>query len=304
MTIPADPAGLPYTRRVPPDRAALVAAFLAARPTPAGQAPDGPALGAKLEAVIAAGRAAWPTIAVPDDALVAYLAERVTGQELAQARAPELYLACACLRGDPAAVTVFQDQYFTEIDVAARRARADPAVAADARQNLARSMFTGGAPAIATYRGRGDLRGWMRISAMREVLRLVKRARREVLVDVDTFVETLSPVSDPELAFLKEHYRQGFADAVREAIGELSDRERALLQQQLAGLTVDDLAAHYEVHRSTAGRWMMAARTSVLEITRKRLMQRWGASSGEIDSVIRLLSSRLELSLERVLADG
>lgn len=33
-------------------------------------------------------------------------------------------------------------------------------VAAEARQNVARVLFTGPTPAVATYAGRGDLRGW------------------------------------------------------------------------------------------------------------------------------------------------
>src|SRR5262245_24377427 len=76
------------------------------------KASDPSALSAALEAIGAAGRAAWPGVEVASDALAAYLAERAPDQTepLAALRAmqtTDLYLACGCARGDAKAIAHF-----------------------------------------------------------------------------------------------------------------------------------------------------------------------------------------------------
>jgi RNA polymerase sigma-70 factor, ECF subfamily len=282
----------------------LVEAFASALP-PEARAEVTPALGATLDRLVAEGQAAWPAIDLPAPAFVAYLAERVAVAALGEVAADDLYLACACARGDQTAIAALQTAYFGEIDAAGRRAGVDPSLAADARQNLAAVLFTGASPAILDYAGRGNLRGWLRVCAVREILRLAGKSRREVPLDSQSFLEALSPASDPELAFLKDHYRRDFAAAFHEAVAALSDRERALLHRQVVdGWTIDDFAAHHEIHRATAGRWLQAARATVLRETRERLKARWGGTTVEIESILRLLSSRLDLSVERALRGG
>ena len=260
----------------------------------------------RLQKLIAAARTAWPKLEVPTDEFVSFLVDRLPAGSVGEdARAPDLYLACACRRGDPRAIAAFQETYFGEIDAAARRAGAGQAIGGDARQNLARILFTGASPAVGGYAGRGDLRGWIRVIAMREVLRLLARERRELPVASDSLLDALSPGSDPELAFLKEQHRQDFAEAFREAIFALSEHERTMFQRQvLDGWTLDDFAAHHGVHRATASRWLKAARATVLEETRARLKIRWGATTVEVDSAIGLLSSRFDVSVERVIRGG
>jgi RNA polymerase sigma-70 factor (ECF subfamily) len=281
----------------------LVSAALAA--VPPGERDElsaDPALGDLLMAMVAAARAAWPELALPADELVGYVAARLpAGAAAALASGPrvaDLALAFACARGDPAAVAAFQLRYFGEVEAAGARMRCAADVVAEARQNLARMLFTG-EPAITKYSGRGDLRGWIRVTATRELLRLQELTRREVQVTSDDMFDALSPAADPELAFLKDHYRHEFADAFRAAVAALSDRERALFRRQLVdGWGIDEIAAHHGVHRSTAARWLAAARQTLLDETRERLKARWGATTLEVDSVIRLLTSRLDVSLE------
>lgn len=283
----------------------LVPAFLAAAPP--GERDElaaDPALGERLAAMVAEARSAWPDLEVPGDELVAYVAARLPAGAAAAlaagARVADLALACACAKGDHAAISAFQQRYFGEIELCGKRIRCGDDLVAEARQNLARMLFTG-EPAIAKYSGRGDLRGWIRVTATRELLRLQELTRREVQVTGDDVFDALSPAADPELAFLKDHYRDEFADAFRAAVAALSDRERALFRHQLIdGWSIDEIGAHHGVHRSTAARWLAAARQTLLDHTRERLKERWGATTLEVDSVIRLLTSRLDVSLERV----
>jgi len=256
--------------------------------------------GTPIDELVHAARGAWPGVEVARDVFAAWLEARM-GNEGHPERAVELYLTCACARGDATAVARFQQAFFGEIDSAARRARAGATVAADARQNLARSLFTGAAPAIATFRGRGDLRGWMRVAAMREVLRLAKSAKRDVLVEDERLLDAVCPASDPEVGYLREHFRDEITGAFARAVAGISEEHRGLLRRQLEGVTVDELAAELGIHRGTASRRLAAARQAVLERTRRELGATLGAVSADVESMIRLVGGRLDVSLGRLL---
>lgn len=260
-----------------------------------------------LDAALAAGRAAWPTVrALERKRFRDYLADRVpAGTSWATLPAADLYLACACALGDPAAIRELDHAYLREVAVAAAKLRAPEGVLDEARQVVRDLLFVarpGGAPAIASYAGRGDLRGWVRVIAMREVLRLCNRDRREVTTGDNQLLEALSPASDPELDQLKVKYRDEFAGAFREALLALSARERTLLRHHVIdGLGVEAIGTLYKVHHSTAARWLVKAREAVLAGTRARLASKLRMSRDEVDSVLRLIRSRIEVSIERLL---
>lgn len=253
---------------------------------------------------MAAARAMWPGVELDPPIYAAFVSERLGDGASApgsRERALELYLTCACARGDAAAIALFERTYFPEVDAAARRARADAAVAGDARQDLARSLFTGEKPGVATFRGRGDLRGWMRVTAMHQVLKLIKQRRREVLVDDERFLDAMCPPEDPELGHLRAQFRGPLVDAFHRAVASLGEEHRALLRLQLDGITIDQLAAQRGIHRATAARWLAEARRAVRDATRRELAALLGAGNAEAESIIRLASSRLDVSLDRLL---
>ncbi len=252
------------------------------------------------DGLLTLARAAWPGVDLPPAIFATFVAERL-GADPDPDRAVELFLTCACARGDQAAIGHFERTFLPEVAEAARRARASEAIGADARQNLARSLFTGDSPAIATFRGRGDLRGWMRVAATREVLRLLKQSKRDVLIDDDRFLDALCPASDPELGHLRTMFRTELTDAFGRAVASLTDKQRGFLRRQLEGVTIDELAAEHNVHRATAARWLAEARGAVRERTRKELAKSLGAVSADADSIIRLVSDKLDVSLNRLL---
>lgn len=274
---------------------------------------DRPAMGerdrdAELADALARGRAAWPAVQpIAADVFRAWLADRVPAKtELASVPCTDLYLACACAAGDPAAIAAFEDHYLREVAIAAARMRAAPGVLDEARQVVRDLMFVqrpGGAPpAITSYAGRGDLRGWVRVVAMREVLRLCDRDKREVATGDEALLDALSPAADPELDHLKARYRDEFAAAFHEAVAGLTPRERTLLRHQLIdGVGIEQLGAIYKVHRATAARWLVSAREALLDGTRKRLAAKLKLTHAEVDSVIRLIQSRIDVSIERLL---
>jgi RNA polymerase sigma-70 factor (ECF subfamily) len=262
---------------------------------------------AELDAVLAQGRSAWPALrALEREHVRAYIDARVPADvPWATLPAADLYFACACALGDPAALQAFEDRYAREVAIAAAKLRAPDGVLDEARQVVRDLLFVGkpgGAPAIASYAGRGDLRGWVRVIAMREVLRLCDHDRREVTTGDDELLEALSPASDPELDQLKAKFRGEFAEAFRESVLALSARERTLLRHHVIdGLGVEAIGGLYKVHHSTAARWLVKAREALLEGTRTRLASKLRMSRDEVDSVLRMIRSRIEVSIEKLL---
>jgi len=262
-----------------------------------------------LDQVWRRARARWPTVPPLDRGVfLAWLTERASpGTAVSDLPTDDLYLACACASGDAAALEVFEATQLREVDIAAAKLRAGPDIADEARQVVRALLFVpehGRAPAIVSYAGRGDLRGWIRVVAMREVLRLCERGKREVPTDDEALLDALSPATDPALEQLKAECRAEFVQAFAGAVHGLSERDRALLRLNIIeGNGVEALGRRYGVHHATAARWLISAREQLLEGTRARLASKLRLSGDEVDSVIRLVRSRVEVSLERLL-DG
>jgi RNA polymerase sigma-70 factor (ECF subfamily) len=264
---------------------------------------------AVLAGHVAAAHAAWPAIAVPDDVFVAHLARRFPADggdsQLRAVRAADVYLALACARGDQDAIAVFERAYFGEIDAAAARTRAGPTLAAEVKSIVRRILFVaeGTRPAAAgEFSGRGDLRGWIRVAATRELVRLLGKDKREVKLGDDALLDVLSPAHDPELAYIKDLYRSQCSEAFRAALAAMPAKERSLLRYQLIdGLGIDEIGAIHGVHRATAARWLAKVREELLVRTRAEVQQRLGIATGDVDSLLQLVHSRLEVSFERAL---
>jgi RNA polymerase sigma-70 factor (ECF subfamily) len=240
-----------------------------------------------------AGRSAWPGIELDPEAFARYLEERAAAAG-AKASAPELYLACACLRGVPGAVEAFDRRYLG--DLAAPLARIDRATgfADEVRQELRTKLFTGASPKIGDFSGRGSLAGWVRVAAVRTALNL----RRPAAAPPPEIAEALPIPGDPELGVLKERYGEAFRAAFRDALADLTSRERALLRlHHLEGLSLGRIAALYRVGTTTVHRWMAAACEAVLAGTMGRMRDRLGLSTAELDSLAGDLRSRLDVSL-------
>lgn len=286
----------------------VVARLAAASGIPVGA----PAVAAAAWATfVARARAAWPAVAFDDGALVAFVAARLAGDDLAgalaAAPAPDLALAAACVAGDPTAHAAF-DAVLAEVDAAGAATRASRDLVGEVKQLLRLQLLVakdGKPPGIASYRGTGPLRGWVRITATRELIRHRKKQAREAPLERSLEEALGAGGRDPLLEPLKAEYRSEFALALREAIAELSAEDRTLLQQQLVeGLTIDELGAAYGVHRATAARWFNRARAALVSATHRRLAARLQLPVEQIESVIRLVQSRLDASVLRYLRES
>jgi RNA polymerase sigma-70 factor (ECF subfamily) len=134
--------------------------------------------------------------------------------------------------------------------------------------------------------------------AAREAIGLLRWSRRGTPSTGDALLHSLVTSGDPELENAKAHYVEQFKQAFSAALRGLPARDRTLLRQHVIdGLTIDQLGALYHVHRATAARGLERARRAVLAATRARLSATLQVRTGELDSILRLIRSRIEVTL-------
>ena len=260
-----------------------------------------------LDRWMSIGRTRWPDITLDPFALARQLAALAIDPSLDHPQAADLYLACALADGTPQALVVFEHELLPVVKAAARRidSSADFAdeVAQVTRERLLVARPDAG-PRIAEYAGRGPLAAWVRIAAMRIAMNLLRDRRRNVLVDDETLFEVMARLPLEERDAAGARYAAAVSQAVHDAFATLSPRERNLLRMHyLHGLTVDELAPTYKVHRATVARWIARAREQLLAHTRETLRSRLDLNDSDVDSILRQLSGRIDVTVSRLLAE-
>jgi RNA polymerase sigma-70 factor, ECF subfamily len=268
---------------------------------------------AELAAILArlreAACAAYDDIMVEPATFAAELARRLgaaaTPQLLAAIRADHVHLAIACAAGNEAAIRRFEAELFDELPATGARMRVQPELVRDVESHLRHVLYVdepGRRAALAAYSGRGDLRSYLRVIITRELVRLVDRGRRDINLASDAVLNLISPSEGPELALLREQYRGDVDAAIRSALANLSEPSRALLRYSLVdGWSIDRIGMLYGIHRATAARRIATAREELATAIRTELATRLGIAIDEVDSIVRMVQSRIDVSLERLL---
>lgn len=215
-----------------------------------------------------------------------------------------MMLAHACLQGDRAALRVFERDIMQGVGPAIARIETRPDAIDEVKQQLRTRLLTGADAKLKEFRGRGSLLGWVNVSAIRTALNLRRSARRQErrmgpeegedpLAELVLAADTL----DIELELLKARFRGAFSVAIRAACRALGERDRTLLKMQLLdGHGIDVIAKLYDVHRSTAARWMHKAREALQEGARTRLQADLGINTVDARMVEKLLHTQLSVS--------
>ncbi len=232
-------------------------------------------------------------------------------------RPTDLYLACACARGVVGALDRFERLFGEEIARTAQRFERPGLPADDLIQSLRAKLFTlpgadgvqprtpDGRPRIAMYTGQGFLQNWLRVTTTRTFIDCCRGLPESPEVPIrNELVDVLQePKGDPELLLLKREHVKHFKASFAEAVAALDGADRLLLKQHLVErLTIDQLGALYHLHRASAARRIAKARDALLAATRLALARRLGLPPERLASVLELVDSRLEASIERLLA--
>jgi RNA polymerase sigma-70 factor, ECF subfamily len=227
---------------------------------------------------------------------------------LAELEGADLYLACACALGRSEAISAFDQAFLPKITAALATVDKSPSFIEEAQQFLRHRLLVSdgrSTPRIADYSGRGPLGSWVRAAAVRSAINMYHAAKREVPLDDGRGAGLDLPGGDPEIDFLKQKYRQDFKTSFEEALEGLSSQDRTVLRLHLIdGLSVEQIGAMYKANKSTVYRWMAKARDTLLRQTKKILSRRLGLQRHELDSLMGLVRSQLDVSLTRFLKDS
>ena len=282
----------------------LAAAFLSQLPGELRGNVEGVA--GELDQLVARARSEAPGVDLDPAGFVAHVAERVTFDAhgrpaLRSLHAGDLWIAYGCVVAHPAALAAFEHKFAPEIKKALARSF-ERALAEDAELKLRERLLLVAddeSPRLASYAGRGALASWLRAAAVRTAVDLM-RSRRELPHDPATLGD--AALNDPLLAQLKDRYRAEFRAAFADAAAQLTDRERTLLRYRFVDdLSIDEIGVLYSVHRATVARWLASIRESLFELTRSALMARLSIADSDVDSLLRLIDSQLEISIEAVM---
>ena len=307
----ADRAAMAYRRAV----TAWWPKLVEVAPETAREALRAPGVQAQIVDGLAAARARFPEAMaiVSDDAFARALGERLGTQKdpaaaLARLRADDLLLAQWCASGDPRAIAAFERVHRPDIDAVLARFKRLSITGDELRQMLRIKLFVaapGRAARIADYSGFGFLQNWLRVTALRALVDVARseRARKleELLADDDMLgLPALGPDLGAHLS--REEVSRAIKQAFARAVAALAPRQRNFLRHaHVDQLTLDQIAATYNIHRATVARTLAQARADLVATTRKECAQILGVAADSLDSVVRAADSRLDLSLSRIL---
>lgn len=289
----------------------LEGSFLSRWPTAAAAATPDPRgdLRRTLASAVTTAAREWPEVHIPPEQFVGYMAERADAT-LAPVDAvgalclSDLYLACGCARGDQQAIASFDADFLTKLRPLLIRINPAPAFADEVLQELRVGLLVSGNAAgeakIAQYRGRGSLRGWLKVAARRLALALVRDL--EPYADLDAAVAT---AEDPELDHLRRRYTADFRQVVRgavsEALRQLSSEDRNLVRWHLVDATpLRKIAQVRGLNVSTVSRDYARVRGLILRRVRQALVEQTGLPDTDVDQVMGVLLSRISISLTAI----
>lgn len=266
-----------------------------------------PALQRRLEELLSAAQATWPQLRVSEDAFAAHLARCAqTAEGLRALDAAALYLCCGCAAGDLKALALFEETVMRGAAAAVfRMTGSNTAAVDDILQRLREKLFAGPSPRVLEYAGRGELSRWVCAVASREALNaLGTRTQNAPRATEDVLGELRDASPDPERAALQQQLSAHFKGAVRQSLAELPPAARLELHQYyVEGQGLDELARLYRVAPSTISRRLAKSRALVLARTHGLLVERLSVTPAEVESLIRALKTRLELS-DALFSDG
>jgi RNA polymerase sigma-70 factor (ECF subfamily) len=258
-------------------------------------------VGGELNAAIEEARRRWPRLEVDR---AAFRRRLEAGGARALAHAADLYLAFACLSGNPEATRELARLIEGEVSRAVRRLGRDAAFTQDVQQQLLVKLLTPDKrerPKIEAYVGRGPLAAWLRAAAVRTALNEIETEKPNATIDRSLAAPSRS-VHDAELAVLRRKHGNALKAAVEAALRAMSPEERSVLRFYFVdGLTVDRIARIRGSHKSTVSRLIARVREQLLEHVQETLVTEKNANPSEVSSVARAVMSHIDVSIERAL---
>lgn len=268
------------------------------------QVPDA---GARLRQLVTQGAAAFPLISVPDRAWAEHFGRHVSPDDvdafLAEFCAEDVHLVLGTLGGQPRALTTFDARLVAVAPRALRGIRLVTMSSDELMQHVREKLLVGSDRKLSSYSGRGALDGWLRVVMARAAISMcrVHTKTETAAEDADAMLQVASTDS-AAIEALRQAHAPIFREAITEAIESLDADDRALLRlHYVDGLTIDDLAFIYHVHRATTARRVARLRSAILDKTRTFVQARLGLQENEFHSVMGAILSRIDVTIARLI---
>lgn len=255
---------------------------------------------ATLSELYARGAEAHSTLRLSDEAFVRQLGRMLRrsglAYPLASLNAADLYLCAACLEAQPKALEAFEKGPLKRALASLTAQQRD-----EVRQLVLEKLLLGPKPRLLEYSGQGALVVWLSLVARRTAMNAGRGTQRETAMDEGD--EARAGVAEllaqsPELQLGKKVAQAEVVSALRGALKDLEPKERELLRLfHLQGVPHDQIGLKLKAPRSTVAYWLTRARQKLLEGTRRRLAESLKLTSIELDSLVRAMGSRMDLSL-------
>lgn len=271
-----------------------------------------PGLEQQLREGVAKACETWPTLSAGLNGLelVGYLASRLRGDSavaMARVQYSDLLLASACAAGNSDAIQAFQTHFQADIARAIARFTGPGLAADDLRQSLLERLFVASAnraPRISEYGGQGYLQNWLRVTAVRLFVDLLRKAKqsRSVLGVKATALDEMEAPDNLELQLVRKRYQREFKAGFENALASLAPEERNLLRwRHIHGVGVNEIAAMLRIHRVTATQRLKRIRHSLQNATLAHVQSSLNLNDESLDGFIRVIQSSMDASVSRIL---
>ncbi len=286
----------------------LADAFLAARD--GADAPPREALEPVLTRLIDAAREALPAVSVRAIALAGTLAQHPAAakpETIEPGSVADVALALACARADAAALRTFEGIVRDVVPGALAHMKLGAERVDEVTQKVRERLLVSGdgePPRIGRYAARGALRGLVAVVASRIAIETTRSDQREPRAGGEAGDVPAAGALGPELMLVKEEYRAAFRDAFTRAIGALDAHDRNLLRLNLVGgMTLEQLAKMYGMHRATVVRNLARIRQQLFSATKKSLQAELRIDEREFESLLGIVESRMDMSVMSLLRE-
>lgn len=264
-----------------------------------------------MPSLLERGRAAYPDLRIGDATFAGHLSYCAAGNpDLVPASSDlfveDLYLACACLQRVEGAAETFRRKYGKTIRTALAALSASRAFRDEAEQQVYEQLLLGGPPQpprIRSYGGHGPLARWVTVVAQHTGLMMLRSDAAQARARDAAAIERLETSVHGEIAFLKAEVRSVVDQALTDALRALPRRDRVVLHLHLVGgAGVKKIGSMYGVSPSTVSRWLAQTRDEIAQQVHGLLRTRLRLAPDEVESLMALVLSQLDISLSGLLA--
>lgn len=159
---------------------------------------------------------------------------------------------------------------------------------------------------VSQYRGAASLTSWLRVITVRTAFELFPPTQEPHAQEFESMVFSNLNVSQKsaDSRVLQNQVGETLSSAMSSAALALTAKERTLLRLHfLEGMTLDELARTYNSHSSTVSRWLADAKEHFLTVVRDEIGKRTGMGRLAVDSLVRTMHGKLDISLRTALGD-